>query len=497
LIRDVLDAGKQVLYLLPEITLTKQIIDRVKGAFGDKVGIYHSRFSDNERVEIWHKVRKREFDVVVGVRSATFLPWSDLGLIVVDEEHDHSFKQNEPSPRYNARDVAVYYAGQFGCPVILGSATPSMESYQNALSGKYLMSEIHNRAVEAQLPELVMIDMRVERKTRPVKGIFSLPMRQAIESTLAKGEQVILFQNRRGYAPYQICTNCGHVPMCINCDISLTYHKGPQHSRCHYCGHTEYLQDKCPECGNFTLKKQGIGTERIEEEVKEHFPNHTVERMDLDTTRGKLKFQHLLNRFERGQVEILVGTQMVSKGLDFENVTLVGVVNADHLLTFPDFRAHERAYQLLTQVSGRAGRSKKKGYVVIQTHMPENIVLQSLEKPYALFFEQEFRHRRQLSYPPLSRLLKIEMRHKDRAFLEVESLRLDAILRPYFKKYLLGPDYALIARVRNQYRMQFLVKIPKGVSSQNLRKTLAAYIDHYYKIAPEKTLRIILDVDPV
>jgi primosomal protein N' (replication factor Y) len=323
------------------------------------------------------------------------------------------------------------------------------------------MVSLTQRAIDAQLPDLAIIDMRQMQKEKQIRGVFSTPMLEAIQQTLMRGEQVILFQNRRGYSPYLICMHCGHVPECVNCDISLTYHKYKDYARCHYCGHTEYLQDKCPTCGNFTLKKQGVGTERIEEEIKEHFPSMVVERMDLDTTRGKLKFQRLIARLESKEINILVGTQMVSKGLDFENVTLVGVVNADNLLTYPDFRVYEYAYQMLTQVSGRAGRSTKKGKVLIQTLQPQNQVLTALNGSYAEFYEATIKPREELQYPPFARLLRIEIHHPEQQYIEAEALRLNALFKPIFGDNLLGPDYTSVPRIRNLYRMQFLLKIHK------------------------------------
>ena len=496
LIREALARGEQALYLLPEITLTKQIVDRVRAAFGEQVGIYHSRFTDAERVEIWQKVRRGEYQVVIGVRSAIFLPFEKLGLIVVDEEHDSSFKQHEPAPRYHARDVAVYYGLQRKIPVILGSATPAFETYQNAEQNKYHRVVLEKRAVEATLPQIDVVDLRGLRKEKKFDGIFSKRLVEAITQTLARDEQVILFQNRRGYSPYLVCENCGHAPQCINCDISLTFHKERQHLRCHYCGHTDFNVNQCPECGHYALKRGGIGTERIAEAVRELFPDRVIERMDMDTTRGKSSYQHLISRFEAGQIDILVGTQMVSKGLDFENVTLVGVILADQLLTFPDFRAYERSYQLLTQVAGRAGRSTKLGQVFIQSYMPDNVVLTSLQSPFRQFFEREVRERQQVGYPPFTRIMRIEFRHKERDFILQESTRLDKMLRPLFGGALLGPDFALVARVRNQYRMQFMVKLGKGLDPRQLRQALQDALDRYYQEAPVKSLRIVVDVDP-
>lgn len=496
LIKEVLAEGKQVLYLLPEITLTKQIIDRIQNELGQGVGVYHSRFNDHERVEIWQHVRDRKYQVVIGVRSAIFLPFSDLGMIVVDEEHDTSFKQYEPAPRYHARDVAVYVGATRQIPVILGSATPAYESYQNVGHGKYHLVELTERATQAQLPTIELVDMRMQRKQRLNHDLFSRVLLTAMEEALERKEQIILFQNRRGYSPYLVCETCGHVPQCINCDISLTLHKQKDHLRCHYCGYTDPNTQKCDNCHNYTLKWVGIGTEKIAELAQELFPNHVVERMDLDTTRTKYGYQKLISRFEQGQIDILVGTQMVSKGLDFENVTLVGVILADHLLTFPDFRAYEHAYQLLTQVSGRAGRSHKKGRVVIQTYMPDNVVLKAVQEPFPDFLQKDLPSRKEAHYPPYTRLIRIHLQHKVRDTLEAESLRLDGILRPTFGASLLGPDYALVARVRNTFRMQFLLKISRQQDPKALRIVMRQLIDKYYEVAPTKSMRIQLDVDP-
>ena len=497
LIRSYIKKGQQALYLLPEITLTKQIIDRVKSELGERVGVYHSRFNDAERVEIWKKVLKGEYDVVIGVRSAIFLPFPSLGIIVVDEEHDNSFKQYEPAPRYNARDVAIYYSQKVKCPIILGSASPSFESYLNALQGKYQLVELTQRALEASPPSILLADMRLQHKKRLNTGIFSSMLFEAISSRLEKKEQVILFQNRRGYSPFLLCETCGNIPQCINCDISLTYHKDKDQLRCHYCGYTSYNLSSCGHCGNYTMRKSGIGTEKIEEQIQEAFPDAIVARMDLDTTRTKHGFQSLIHRFEKQEIDILVGTQMVSKGLDFANVTLVGVISANGILSFPDFRTDEKAYQLLKQVSGRSGRRLKKGEVIIQTHSPDHPVLQHLEKPYSAFFQREIPVRKQFAYPPFSRLLRIDLLHKDRIFLEAESLRLYNLLKPLFGANLLGPEYHLVPRVRNVYRMHFIIKLDKQVSPSYIRQQLPKRIQHYYENAPKKSLRIVMDVDPM
>ena len=496
LIRDNLEKGKQVLYLLPEIGLTKQIIDKVRSEFGDKVGVYHSRFNDHERVEIWQKVVSGDYQVVIGVRSSFFLPFSDLGLIIVDEEHDHSFKQNDPSPRYQARDLSVYATRLLGCNTILGSATPAFESYYNALQGRYCLVEIKNRATDAALPVVKLIDMREQFKKKLSTGMFSLPLVNALALRNERNEQSILFQNRRGFSPWLVCTSCGYVPHCINCDITLTYHKKRNELRCHYCGYTDTQTQQCDKCSNFTYKQQGVGTEKIEEQVTSLFPKLRVSRMDLDTTRGKQAFDQMIRAFETHQIDMLVGTQMVTKGLDVDNVTLVGVIDADPLLNFPDFRAYEHAYQLLTQVSGRAGRSDKAGEVYIQTRMPDNRVLQMIQGDFRAFYEQELVNRKNLNYPPFSRLIKMELRNRDREFLESQAFFLRNLLIASFGSALLGPEYPPVAWIRNEYRLQFLFKLDRKLSVPKVREVLRKKIDEYYEKAPKKTVKIVVDVDP-
>lgn len=496
LIREALAQGKEALYLLPEIALTQQIIDKVKSEFGEKVGVYHSRFSDNERVEIWRKVTRGEYKVVIGVRSAIFLPFKDLGLFVVDEEHDHSFKQAEPNPRYHARDLAAYAARLWNAQIVLGSATPSFETYYNALHGRYTLVELKNRATTATLPEINLVDMRIQRKDKLLQGHFSQPMLEGIRQTLLKGEQVILFQNRRGFVPWLACTHCGNVPKCINCDISLVYHKAKKHLRCHYCGYTDYETEKCEVCGQYDLKMTGLGTERVEEELKEILPEARIERMDADTTRTRTAFIDIIRKLERKEIDILVGTQMVSKGLDFENVTLVGVLEADNILNFSDFRAFEQGYQLLTQVSGRAGRSTRKGRVFIQTYMPDSYVLQLLQKDYRLFYERELSIREICHYPPFTRLIRMELRHKNQMFLESQAVSLRNLLTPVFGGAMLGPEYPQVTRLRGEYRQQILFKIGRTTDTRAVRKILYEKMDAYYRDAPQKTLRIVVDVDP-
>lgn len=497
LIREVLEQGRDALYLLPEISLTQQIIDKVKSEFGDTVGVYHSRFSDNERVEIWQKVTKCEYKVVIGVRSAVFLPFHDPGIIIVDEEHDSSFKQNEPNPRYHARDLATFAARQFGAQVVLGSATPSFESFFNAKNDRYTYVQIRKRATNAKLPKISLVDMRIQKREKKVQGHFSQPLLDAMTSKLKREEQVILFQNRRGFVPWMVCQNCGHVPKCINCDISLVYHKGKNQLRCHYCGYTDYQTQKCEVCESYDLKLSGLGTERVEEELNELFPNARIARMDLDTTRTRHGFTEIIRRLERREIDILVGTQMVSKGLDFENVTLVGVLEADNLLNFADFRAYEQAYQLLTQVSGRAGRSEKEGQVFIQTYMPDNYVLRLLQQDFEIFYEKELPIRRDCHYPPYTRLIRMEIRHKNQLFLESQAELLRLELMPVFKSAMLGPEYPYITRLRGEYRQQILFKIGRTTNTKAVREVLKERIDNYFAKAPKKTLRIFVDVDPM
>ncbi|MEY3442343.1 MAG: primosomal protein [Bacteroidota bacterium] len=496
LIKEALAKGEEVLYLLPEIALTQQIIDKVKSEFGEQVGVYHSRFTDNERVEIWQKVLTSEYNIVIGVRSAIFLPFKKLGLIVIDEEHDHSFKQAEPNPRYNARDVAIFAARMLNLNVLLGSATPAFETYHNARAGKFTLVEIKNRAVKSELPQIQIVDLRVAKKERLMDGHFSKALLIEVRKTLERREQVILFQNRRGFAPYISCQNCGHVPHCINCDISLTFHKARKELRCHYCGYIDHQYSKCEKCASYEIRQMGIGTEKIEEEIKAHFPEARIARMDLDTTRTRTGFLKIIRSLEHHEIDILVGTQMVSKGLDFENVTLVGVIEADLMLSMGEFRAHEQAYQMLTQVSGRAGRSTKKGKVLIQTYMPDNPVLKLLQKPFGIFYDLDLPNRQLLNYPPFTRIIKMELRHPNQMFLESQAEVIRNIFLISFGDALLGPEYPYITRLRNEYRQVAIFKIPRTASVDKVRKILAERIDFYYSNAPQKTLRILVDVDP-
>jgi primosomal protein N' (replication factor Y) len=496
LMRQTLAAGRQALYLLPEIGLTQQIIDKVKADLGACVGVYHSKFNDRERVEIWLKILKGEYRAIIGVRSAMLLPFDDLGIIICDEEHDSSFKQQEPAPRYNARDLALYYGSVNDCAVILGSATPSVETFRHARSGKYHVVSLNERAVATAMPEIKIVDMRHQVKHKLSYGLYSGELIRAMEQTLGAGEQIILFNNRRGYAPFLVCERCGHVPKCLYCDISLTFHKAENLLRCHYCGYTDGNVGRCAVCESYDLRREGTGTERMEEHLHALFPAARVARMDLDATRTKHGHQNIIRAFEKREYDILVGTQMVTKGLDFENVTLAAVVQADRLLYYPDFRAHEYAYQLLTQFAGRAGRKSKAGRVFIQTYNPDHIVFRLLGRPYVEFYENEIATRNAPRYPPFSRLIRIELRHKDSSFLESEGKVFGRRLGRRFKGQMLGPEYPHIARLKNFYRLHVLLKIDRGAAPGAVRQALKDTIREYFDAAPSKTLQIVVDIDP-
>jgi len=454
--------GKQVLYLLPEIALTSQIIRRLQRHFGGYIGIYHSKFSQNERLEIWNKIRSGELKVLLGARSSIFLPFSDLGLIVADEEHDTSYKQQEPAPRYHARDAAIYYASLFGAKVLLGSATPSVESYYNAVKGKYGLVELNERFGNVRLPPIEIIDTRKIVSKDKNKIILSPPLQESIAESLEKGKQVILFQNRRGYSPYQVCEVCGWIPQCKNCDVSLSFHKLTNKLHCHYCGTVYPPLNTCAACGNHHFIQRNFGTERIEEHLEEVFPKARVARMDVDSVRGKTAHDSLIQQFEQQRIDILVGTQMVVKGLDFEHVNLVGILDGDSILSFADFRVNERAFQLMEQVSGRAGRKDGEGKVLIQVANIRHPVLGYLQAhDYRLFFQEEIEARRQFFYPPFSRIILVTFKHKDKEVVESASRFVANNLRQDFGKYLVGPAEPVVNRVRNQFLMELLLKLPK------------------------------------
>jgi primosomal protein N' (replication factor Y) len=500
LIKKALESEAQVLYLLPEIALTTQIVQRLKKVFGSTMGVYHSKFSDNERVEVWNGILSGKFKFVVGVRSSIFLPFDNLGLIIVDEEHDASYKQQEPAPRYQARDCALVLSQFHHAKVLLGSATPSVESYYQAIQNKYGMVLLHKRFGEAVLPLIQLANMVTERRNKTVKGEFSGLLIKNIEESLAKKEQVIIFQNRRGYSPMMNCQDCGWVPKCVNCAVSLTYHQYRNSLVCHYCGYKENPPAKCPVCASSRVTTVGYGTEKLEEELKLYFPEAVVQRMDLDTTRSKTGYESIIDQFEKGETNILVGTQMVTKGLDFDHVSLVGVFNADRMMHFPDFRSYERAYQLITQVSGRSGRRERQGRVVIQTSSPDHPVLQFvLNNNYLEFYAKELGDRRNFAYPPFTRLIEITVKHIDKKICRDASRFLTDRLRQNIAGVkVLGPGEPMISKIRNQYLMSILVKIPRGNSDLTAIKNIIRLdIESTMKEQNFRSAKIICDVDPV
>lgn len=491
--------GKQVLYLLPEIALTSQIIRRLQQHFGGYIGIYHSKFSQNERVEIWNKIRTGELKIVLGARSSLFLPFSDLSLIIADEEHDPSFKQQEPAPRYHARDAAVYYASLIHAKVLLGSATPSVETYHNAINGKYGLVELSERYLGLQMPSIELIDTKRVRPKEGTKIIVTPQLSEAITKTVDSRKQVILFQNRRGYSPYQLCQVCGWIPQCKYCDVSLTFHKITNKLHCHYCGTVYPPLTSCAACGSHQFIQRNFGTERIEEELEESFPSVRIARMDVDSVRGKQAHDTLIQLFEQNRIDLLVGTQMVVKGLDFENVELVGILDADSLLHFADFRVNERAFQLMEQVSGRAGRKDKQGRVMIQVANIKHPVLEFVKQhDYKMFFEFEVMHRQRFSYPPFTRLILITFRHKMKDVVLATADKFADLLKQDFENYIVGPAEPVIARVRNQYLMELLLKLPKDTATINrAKRTIKQMIAAMYQDRRYRSVVIIPDVDPV
>ena len=501
LIQEALEQGGQVLFLLPEIALTTQIIKRLQRVFGNSFGVYHSHYSDNERVEIWQKVLSGEYSFIIGVRSSVFLPFSNLSLVIVDEEHETSYKQFDPAPRYNARDAAIYLAGLHKAKVLLGSATPSVETFSKALDGKFGLVELDVRFGDVNLPKVELIDMRQVRKRKELRAnIFSAELLESIGAALEKKEQVILFQNRRGYAPFVSCDDCGHVMNCPNCDVSLTYHQFQNKLICHYCGHNIYMPHECPECENSHMKHSGFGTEQLEEELQPFFPDATIQRMDLDTTRNKNSYSRILDDFEAGDTDILVGTQMVSKGLDFDKVNLVGVFDIDRIIHFPDFRSHERAYQLITQVSGRSGRRSGEGRVLIQTFDPShNVLSQVLKEDYRPFYELEIREREEFNYPPFSRIIKIVLKHKEAQIVNEGSIYFGNLLRQHLgNHYVNGPVDPVIHRLRNLYLKEIQIKIERnGPPLAGVKEVLLSLRDDLNAQKVFKSIRVVFDVDPI
>jgi primosomal protein N' (replication factor Y) (superfamily II helicase) len=501
LIEEQLKIGKQVLYMLPEIALTTQIILRLKKHFGAVTGVYHSRFSDPEKVEIWRKVADTDpmsgYRLILGVRSSLFLPFSNLGLIIIDEEHDGSYKQHDPAPRYHARDSAIMLAALHKAKTILGSASPSVESYNNAVNGKYGFAELKERFGLIKLPTIVIANTREAYRKKLMVSHFTPELLQAIDEALGKDEQVILFQNRRGFSPYIECSECGWIPVCIQCAVNLTYHKGISKLVCHYCGYTTDMPSKCGSCHSTGMVTRGFGTEKIEDEIKIVFPSASVARMDQDTTRNKNSFNKIIRAFEERRIDILIGTQMISKGLDFENLTVVGVLNADNLLNYPDFRAHERSFQLMEQVSGRAGRRQKQGKVVIQTSDPTNkIIRMVLRHDYASMFRMQAEERMTFNYPPFCRMVKISIKHKERSLLNYYSDILGRDLKEIFGKRVLGPESPVISQVQLWYIKTILIKIEREKPPVKAKQLIIDAIERLQEEKGASSLRIAIDVDP-
>lgn len=500
LIADALKLGKQVLYLVPEIALTTQLTRRLRRVFGDKLLIYHSKFSDNERVDIWKRLLDTsEPCVIIGVRSSVFLPYSNLGLIIVDEEHDSSYKQQDPAPRYNGRNAALVLAQMHGAKTVLGSATPAIEVYHMALEGRYGLVKLITRYGDIKMPEVKVIDTIDARKRREMSGLFSTELISDCRKALKDGEQVILFQNRRGYSPMVRCKECGSVPKCENCDVSLTYHKHNHTLVCHYCGYTIPLPDLCPACQLPGLEIIGYGTERIEDDIDAVFPGEKISRMDLDTTRSKNSYDRIIDEFSNHRTNILVGTQMVTKGLDFDAVSIVGILNADTMINFPDFRSHERAFDMLEQVSGRAGRAHKQGKVIIQTSNPDHDVIKYVQAhDYEGFYEHELADRQQFGYPPFTKAINIYLKHRDDATVGELAVRYSGLLRQVFGTRVLGPMAPFVARVQNMYIRQVTLKMETAAS---MAKVKAILRDLYERMLAAdtrmKTVRLYYDVDPM
>ncbi|MBC7653114.1 MAG: primosomal protein N' [Oligoflexus sp.] len=498
LIEEYISLGKQILYLLPEIALTGQMIDRLKVYFGDKIIVYHSKFNDNERAEVWQKVLKKEVNIVLGARSAIFLPFNNLGFIIVDEEHEASYKQFEPAPRYNARDLAIVLGGLMQSKVLLGSATPSLETYFNALGGKYGLVKLTTRFGGVKLPEIEVVSISEERNRKLIKENFTSVLLDRINQTLENKEQAILFQNRRGYVPVLICQTCGNTPKCINCDVSLTYHKASGKLHCHYCGYKEDNITECPACGSKHISYKGLGTEKIEDDLRVILPDVKIARMDYDTTRNKNAHQIILNDFEERKIDVLVGTQMVAKGLDFDNITLIGIINADSIIQFPDFRAYERSFQMLSQVAGRAGRRAKQGKVIIQTYdVKHRVIQQVVNNDYEGMYREELIERRQFKYPPFYKIIQINIKHKDLGRLLVISEGFAKNLKAHLGEMVLGPHSPLVGRVRNYYIQTVTIKIDhKHQSIIKIKNLLKQQVSDFLANKTNKGAYVIVDVDP-
>ena len=500
LIRQAIENGQQVLYLLPEIALTTQITERLKRVFGGRIGIYHSKFPDAERVEIWQKQLRPEghYDIILGVRSSVFLPFHNLGLIIVDEEHETTYKQQDPAPRYHARDTAIMLASIYGAKVLLGTATPSIDSYHNALAGKYGLVTLNERYKDIRLPEIRIVDIKELARKKMMNGPFSPELLAAVRQALERHEQVILFQNRRGFAPMIECKVCGWVPKCKNCDVSLTYHKGLNQLTCHYCGYTYAVPRSCPACGSVELVNRGFGTEKIEDNIREIFPDAKVARMDLDTTRSRSAYERIIADFEAGKTHILIGTQMVSKGLDFDHVSVVGILNADNMLNYPDFRAHERAFQLMAQVAGRAGRRDKRGLVILQTKSPDlPVIHQVVTNDYKQMYEDQTAERKLFHYPPFCRFIYVYLKHRKEDVVTQAADTLAAWLRTAFGDKVLGPDKPPVGRIQMLFIKKIVIKLDLNMSGTKVRDYLLSVQRQLIEDERFRSLVVYYDVDPV
>ncbi len=499
LIEEQLKLGKQVLFLLPEIALTTQLIDRLSAYFGDLVGVYHSKFNQNERVEIWNSVLNKDpkrFRVIVGARSAVFLPFSDLGLVIVDEEHESSFKQHDPAPRYHGRDAAIVLGMIHKTKTLLGSATPSMESYYNAQQEKFGLVELNERFGGVQLPEILIADLSEERKNKASHSVFSQFLIDEMQLALDKNEQIILFQNRRGYTPYWMCEICHWTPTCKSCDVTLTYHKTSNMLKCHYCGYGTPPVGTCGNCGSNRIKMIGFGTERIEDELSILLPKAKIGRLDLDSTRSKDGYAKVLDAFDRREIDVLVGTQMVTKGLDFDHVSLVGIVDADQILRFPDFRSFERGFQLMTQVAGRAGRKSKRGKVIIQTGQPDQwIIQQVINNDFKTMYTQELLERKNFNYPPFTKIIQLTLKHRDQNHLEGSSAILANSLKEVFGSRVIGPEYPLVKRIQNLYIKTIRLKMEREYSQKQIKEKIKTILDIYFADPMNKSVRVSVDVD--
>lgn len=499
LIQSYLDKGKQVLYLVPEIALTTQITARLKHVFGDKLGVYHSKFPDAERVEIWKKqLSSSPYQIILGVRSSVLLPFQNLGLVIADEEHETTYKQQDPAPRYHARDAAIVLSSMHGAKVLLGTATPAIETWYNAETGKYGLIKLLDRYKEIQLPEIIAVDIYDLKRKKIMSGQFSPLLLSLMKEALSNQEQVILFQNRRGFAPLIECNTCGWVPKCLNCDVSLTYHKRANELTCHYCGHSQQVPIKCPSCDSVELSYKGFGTEKVEDEIKKLFPEAKVGRMDLDTTRTRNGYEQIINDFQEGRTNILIGTQMISKGLDFNHVSVVGILNADTMLNYPDFRSYERAYQLMAQVSGRAGRHGKRGKVILQTRSIEHpIIPQVINNAYEEMVNNQLEERQLFHYPPYYRLIYLYVKHLDEAKLDQGTNYIADCLKAIFGSRVLGPDKPPVARIQRYYIKKVVLKIERNASMKEVKKLLFDVKEEVLTHKAFKSLIVYYDVDPM